>query len=309
MLDKMRKIRRLRSKLINASYTPSWIDFLARSKNLLDRTEELQHRFGKSVTPEFLNWVETKGILVQRELQSCGVPFPEWEQMVTVGGEVNLEMFLDVGKQTLDWVLPHLPDSKLNPRILDFGVGCARTSRHLFRYSENIKLYGCDVDRDAVKYCNEHVTFMKAVASNNLPPLIYDSGFFDGVFSISVFSHLTEDAFDSWMKEIHRCLKKNGIFTFTFHGAYAYHLIESKKLAQPLVIGSWDDTYDPKRDFENELLWLKQIIGSKDIDAHLYGISFTSRDYIMKRFSGLFDLVHFQEGIGDWQDLIVLRKI
>jgi SAM-dependent methyltransferase len=298
-----------KSRYRKRRHAPSWVDFLARSKNLLDRTEVLQQRFGNTVTPEFLNWVETKGILVQRELQSCGVPFPEWEEMVTVGGEVNLEMFLDVGKQTLDWIQPHLPDFDSSPRILDFGVGCARTSRHLFRFSEKIDLYGCDVDREAIKYCKENVTFMEATASNNLPPLAYNSDFFNGVFSISVFSHLTEFAFESWMNEIHRCLKVGGIFAFTFHGSYAYHLIESNKLAGPLVIGNWENTYNPKRDFETEFLWLKQIIGSKDIDSHLYGISFTSQNYIMRQFSELFDLIYFQEGIGNWQDLIVLRKI
>jgi SAM-dependent methyltransferase len=282
--------------------------YLVRSQSLLDRTPHLRSRFGNLLSDSFLDFVDTKAVLTQAEILECAIPFPNWRQMVTVGGEVNLESFLDVGKQTLDWIKADLPLDN-QALILDFGVGCARTARHLFRYSDKITLYGCDVDREAIAYCEQALPFMRSSATTNKPPLPYNDDFFDCIYSISVFSHLNLAAFDAWAHEMYRILKCGGKLIFTFHGPSAYHKIATQNLSESLVIGNWRENYAETKDFAGEFLWLPQVVGSTDIDKSSYGISFTSDDFIEARYSNLFKKLKVEHSVGDWQDMIILVKI
>jgi SAM-dependent methyltransferase len=287
----------------------SLTDYLIRAESLLSRSPDLQHVYGKKLHDEFLDWVDRSGIIIQRELQECGVPFPKWEDMLTVGGETNLELFLTIGQDTFNWIKPYLNLIDHNSNVLDFGVGCGRTIRHFFRYSKNYNLYGCDVDRKAIQWLQKNVSFVDSAVSDPKPPLPYDSRTFDLIYAISVFSHLNEIYFKDWLSEVARCLKPGGILIFTYHGNNAFNLVEARSMAKNLNIENWD-ILEQSREFElSGFTWLRQSVGSKDIDMNSYGISFAKLAKILELSSGVFEVIDCVEAVGGWQDLIALRKI
>jgi predicted SAM-dependent methyltransferase len=64
------------------------------------------------------------------------------------------------------------------------------------------------------------------------PPLLFSNNFFDFIYSISVFTHLSEETGLSWAKELYRVLKPNGILLITTSGDSAYTqemLVDEKK--------------------------------------------------------------------------------
>jgi SAM-dependent methyltransferase len=284
-------------------------DYLIRANSLLQRTEELKLKYGNEVSEEYLDWIDTEGIIYQRELQDVGVPFPDWKDMLTVGGETNLRMFLDIGKDTFNWIKPYLPQSSQKIKVLDFGIGCARTARHFYRHQNKFDIYGCDVDRNAIHWLKKNVSFLNSSHSSPRPPLPYSSEYFDCVYAISVFSHLNENYFEMWLKEIFRCLKPNGKLMFTYHGLSAFEKIEKNSLQQTLNIKDWS-YLSLKKELEiKEFTWISQYVGSLDIDIDSYGISFTTLGKIKNFISNRFTVAHYTESIGGWQDLIVLQKI
>ena len=180
------------------SFMPSLKDYLLRELNLFNRSVELQERFGSTDNVEFIKFIETEAIIFFRELQEVGIPFPLSQEMLTVGGETDLRLFLSIGYACFESIRKNIPDDFKPPiKLLDFGIGCARTMRFFFRELDKFHCYGCDVDRRAIEYVQDSVPFIKAKMTNNLPPLPYPKEFFDLVYSVSVFSHLDYKAFNA----------------------------------------------------------------------------------------------------------------
>jgi SAM-dependent methyltransferase len=51
-----------------------------------------------------------------------------------------------------------------------------------------------------------------------MPGLVYEKEWFDLVFGISIFTHLSEEAHEAWLHELMRVLKPGGILFITLHG-------------------------------------------------------------------------------------------
>jgi SAM-dependent methyltransferase len=284
-------------------------DYLIRANSLLGRSPDLQRIFGSQVTDAFLDWVDTRGVIVQRELQDVGVPFPPWEEMLTVGGESNLELFLSIGLDTFKWIRPFLPSLEGNSRVLDFGIGCGRTARHFFRYSQQVELFGCDVDKKAIEWVQSNLSFVESQVSKPFPPLNYSTDYFDCIYAISVFSHLNSEYFIKWLLEMHRCLKVGATLVFTYHGLSAFEKIEKNNLSNDLNILEWNYTLLKDKMQNENFTWLSQSVGSEDIDENSYGISFTNLKFIQDAAADKFRVVDSVSQVGGWQDLIVLEKL
>ena len=102
--------------------------------------------------------------------------------------------------------------------ILDFGCG---VGRFLFAFhsemGESQRLWGCDVNSECAKWCQENIDFAQ-VSNNSIdPPLLFEEQF-DLVYALSVFTHLRLDMQFRWAWEIYRVLRRNGVLFATFHG-------------------------------------------------------------------------------------------
>lgn len=284
--------------------------YVCRIDNLWNRLTTFQDKFPNSSDPEFRKHVDTEAILFFRELQDCGVSFPTWQDMLTVGGETDLRLFLQIGRGCYEDIKKHLPKSTNNLRILDFGVGCGRTARHFYQELNHYEVHGCDVDSTPIEYIYKNIPAIQPLLSNNEPPLAYGSNYFDAVYSVSVFSHLKESAFYAWAEELSRILKKGGILIMTIHGSHALNLTRKKEDVSSIGIDKklFDDA--ESKFAQNGFIWMPQATTSADIDTNQYGISYVEKNSLPSHLPTSLKITHYGEGeIGGWQDLVVLEKI
>jgi SAM-dependent methyltransferase len=103
---------------------------------------------------------------------------------------------------------------------MDFGCGPGRTLRHFLSEAETAEVWGADIDADSVERLRrEHSPPLHLLQSGYEPPLGLDYGSFDLIWAISVFTHLTDNSM-SWLLELHRLLKPNGLLIATYMGRW-----------------------------------------------------------------------------------------
>lgn len=183
--------------------------------------------------------------------------------------------------------------------VLDWGVGCGRVARHL-PAGHSGALTGCDIDRDNVHWCAANLpgTF---VASQLEPPLPFDSGRFDLVCGISVFTHLREPMQLRWLDELARVTQSGAILLLTTHGETA---IDFSRLSPP----------DYRRTRDRVAREGIVVSGTNtQLDGHAehageYVNVYHSADYVRRTWGRYFDVLHILPGYILHHDLVVLRK-
>lgn len=114
--------------------------------------------------------------------------------------------------------------SKLMPvttpfRVLEWGCGPARVIRHLntaFYYQ--IEPYGSDYNEASINWCRTNIPNCNFVQNLLHPPLPFDTGFFDFIYSISVFTHLSDSISHQWSAELFRIARPGGVLIITTNG-------------------------------------------------------------------------------------------
>jgi SAM-dependent methyltransferase len=116
--------------------------------------------------------------------------------------------------------------------IYEWGCGPARVLRHLPPLmGSSVKVYGSDYNPETIKWCQNNLSNINFTLNGLVPPLGYPDNFFDFIYSISVFTHLSEETGLKWATELYRVLKPNGILLITTSGenAYSQELLKSEK--------------------------------------------------------------------------------
>ena len=125
------------------------------------------------------------------------------------------------GKKTAEWIINHFQKyivlEKVN--ILDWGCGPGRIIRHIPDIlNNNSYVFGSDYNKKYVNWCNDNLKGIVVKINSLAPPLLFESNFFSAIFSISIFTHLSEKMHHEWMKELNRVSKKGAILLITTHG-------------------------------------------------------------------------------------------
>jgi SAM-dependent methyltransferase len=152
-----------------------------------------------------------------------GVPFPSPELIFLVTNGRDPAVFEATGAADLNLVRMAIASagvtlaaSKL--RVLDWGCGCGRLARHWSKDGTDVELFGCDINPTLVDWCKDNLKFGKFSVSHLDPPLEFEDNFFDLLYGVSVFTHLTFQEHYRWMCEIWRVLKPGGVAVLTAHG-------------------------------------------------------------------------------------------
>lgn len=238
---------------------------------------------------------EMKGFM--DSFTSDHLPIPPEQLRKRVHGGDDIKNFGKVGRMiAMDIFASISPIIEFgeHDRILDFGCGCGRVFRYFQKLSANSKSYGTDIDKEAIAWCQQHLSQIgEFTANKETTPMLFMDNFFDFVYSISVFTHLPEEMELAWLEELRRVTKPGGYLLLTIHG---------EKL------------------FENAPEENKRLLREKGFSFHViskteglpdfYQTSFHTEDYIYDRWGRFFEIKQIiKGGIGKRQDLILCRKV
>jgi len=148
-----------------------------------------------------------------------GLPFPPRRLTQLVTGNMNARDFLASGENCANFFKVLIDrnggDFASMERVLDFGCGCGRLARHMPSLTD-AEFHGSDLHPRLIKWCQDNLEGQYAV--NGLtPPLVYKDAYFDGLYMLSVFTHLRLDTQNLWINEMARIMKPGGLALVTFH--------------------------------------------------------------------------------------------
>jgi SAM-dependent methyltransferase len=135
--------------------------------------------------------------------------------------QLNYGKYYFDGIDSAQWLVGHLSKYKnlVNLNILDWGCGPGRIIRHLPDFAGlGCEFYGTDYNQETIDWCRENLEglhFNKNQLEARLP---YNDNFFDFIYGISVFTHLSEEKHFEWAAELFRVLKPGGILFVTTQG-------------------------------------------------------------------------------------------
>ncbi|WP_348758982.1 class I SAM-dependent methyltransferase [Candidatus Methylocalor cossyra] len=193
-------------------------------------------------------------------------------------------------------------------RLLDFGVGWGRIARFFLHDLPLENIYGVDVMENFIKVCRQTFGTDNFQVIDPYPPLNFPDNTFDFVVGYSVFSHLSEQACASWMKEFHRILVPGGIVAVTTRARSFFdhcqslkdnarnkHPSELSEYAKALA-NLFDDFEAAKARYDNgEFVHSNRegVTGSGAMTAEFYGESFIPEAYARTAYADYFELEKF----------------
>ncbi len=180
-------------------------------------------------------------------------------------------------------------------RVLEFASGYGRVTRHLPDLMPRSKIVAADIHSQACDFIAQ--TFgVETVHSSTDPNKLSVGVDFDFIFVVSLFSHLPNRSFASWMKSLYSILAPKGILLFTTHGEKSKLMFEQNHLKNQESGDGW--------------VYLRQS-DQTDLDLEDYGTMLVTPSYVVSAIStcGAESLRSFESGA--WfghQDEWVLQK-
>ena len=183
-------------------------------------------------------------------------------------------------------------------RILDWGCGCGRLTRHFSGIADSCSITGVDIDAESIDWCSRHLGFGKFTSISPNPPASFENDSFDLIIGISIFTHLREEDQFAWLEELHRIADKGAILAVTTNGTTTIYRSGSFQLLRDLTAN--EGYLDLGASFD-----ISDVIE----DQSYYRNTYHMHKYIRSRWSSYFEIVEIVPGcIGNSQDLVILRK-
>lgn len=188
--------------------------------------------------------------------------------------------------------------------ILEWGCGCGRILRHLPVPALPRKLYGNEIDAEAIEWVSAHMPWIETSLTQGLPPLPYGDGSFDLIFNHSVMSHLDEDYQDAWLAELARVLRPGGVVTLTVHGQHAFDQFSGGIPPE-----------SPLREQVTDIFYTRGLFFTKDDQwgadfPDFYHSAFHNVRYVFDHWSKFLRVCQYiPRGALDYQDMVVLTKL
>jgi SAM-dependent methyltransferase len=271
---------------------------------------DLQRAFPDSESEEFWIWLNCFGIKEYQIVRDLLVPIPPPHVRAFVG-DIKEDAFLLTGA-SIYRLLVRVAQEQRRPlsafaTVLDFGCGTGRGFRYLLKYGQTSTCCGTDVDATAIGWCQEYFPFGEFAVNHEIPPTTFRSESFDLIYAISVFSHLSEENHLAWLEELRRVTKKDGLIVLTMHGEHALRRAVSEEAVFRMLYVKKADLVRVQRELPSRhFVFIRQPGGRLNND--LYGITFISKAYVLRRWGQDFEVLSYLEGaVDDWQDAVVLQ--
>ena len=149
--------------------------------------------------------------------------------------------------------------------VYEWGSGAGAIIRHMPSISPIITAYGSDYDRSLVDWCRSNIPNVEFSLNSLKPPLTFEDGFFDFVYSRSVYTHLPAQLQEQWLREQLRVTKPGGLVLLTVMGDAYKHRMTTDERAEYAATGivehqtadaggPWFTTFNSPRYMEGNLL-------------------------------------------------------
>lgn len=181
--------------------------------------------------------------------------------------------------------------------ILDWGCGCGRAIRALATLIPNSKLYGTDIDGEAIEWLKQnYYKYADFIVAPHYPPTIFKDQTFDLIFGISVLTHLPEVMQFQWLAELSRITKPSGYVILTTHGEKHFKGLDASILEIMNKKGFF--YYEAGFDY-----------GKSISLPGFYQTAFHSHSYIRREWGNYFDIIDILTlGMDNHQDTILMQK-
>lgn len=104
-------------------------------------------------------------------------------------------------------------------RYLDFGCSSARTVRTFWGAYPDMHWAGVDPLAPSINWASSVLPEIDLRINDRWPPMDgFETGSFDGMYALSIWSHFSELAAVEWLNEMHRLLKPGGFALITCNG-------------------------------------------------------------------------------------------
>ncbi len=180
--------------------------------------------------------------------------------------------------------------------LLDWGCGSGRVTRHLIDRFPQARVYGNDIDREAVAWAGRNLDGEFAPCGLG-PPLPHADRKFDLVIALSVFTHLTREYQSLWLEELRRVIRPGGVLLVTTHGRFAgrWNFPDAREFDRVFETGFYDA-------FRDENLG---DVASGDY----YKSTYQTNEHTFDTWSDYFDIVDYIEGgLHNFQDIYILKN-
>ena len=182
--------------------------------------------------------------------------------------------------------------------ILDWGCGHGRVLRHFMLDGDLGRVAGVDIDPDNVSWARTALRSKDFLVGPLMPPTSYEDNSFDGVYGISVMTHLDPDVQSAWLEEIRRILRPGGLALLTFagSGSVAYGSMHFSP--------SWLDEWVTEGVNATAYESFDSVIGKKDY----YRNVFMTTPFMNSLWSRYMSVEAVYENMFGYQSVAVLRK-
>lgn len=176
---------------------------------------------------------------------------------------------------------------------MDWGCGPGRIIRHLPEViNSGCSFYGTDYNEQSIAWCSRNIPEVNFNLNHLEAKLPYQNDFFEVIYGISIFTHLSEAMHYDWFNELYRVLKPGGILFMTTQGAN--FLVKLNKAE--------------KTRFEAGAL----VVRGKVKEGHRTFSAFQPKTYMLALFDQMEVLEHVEFPIGNVkvvpQDIWIVRK-
>ncbi len=271
----------------------------------------MSHNWENGVNMPTADWTDLNGRLVfeNPDLAEYVAPFPPQELMYIVSGLTSERDFAAHGVAIYEAMQKASPQPiAAFSNLLDFGCGCGRLARMFKGHKGSV--IGCDIDARHIEWINNNFTHMKGVLSYPNVALPFEDESFDGVISVSVFSHMDERAQKFYLSELNRICKPGAYLFLTTHGERALQRANAERRIFEMLSISQDALQAATKAVgKGDFYCIVQDEGHLTSDDYRYGITFIAAAYVRRVWSEYFDVVDILDGaIHDFQEIIVCRK-
>jgi SAM-dependent methyltransferase len=216
----------------------------------------------------------------------------------------SLEWYLAAGQADVDTMVRILVSARADEelrRVLDFGCAEGRMLR-FFPRTDDSELWGVDINADRIAWAQQHLSPpFRFATTTTAPHLPFEDNYFDLVYSLSVFTHISDLA-DAWFLELLRVVRPGGYVYATVHDE---HTLE-------LLLGRHRDTHS---DFAELVLEFDKETATLSGDWTYFAILadpaaqvFYNSSYLVSKWSQFAECLAVEREVAVYQTALVFRK-